>query len=100
MPEQAMSTVNGIWAPSGLVIRIVGVPYSLIMVDGMPMAWVSPLDISELRLDRAPPMVYRISDGGGARKKRKIIGNIIWRNVWVLNIMRINPAVRIGRASR
>jgi len=99
MPEHAMSTANGIVDPSGLVIVIVGFPYSLERVEGTPNAFTIVWLASELMTDRVEPKVYRISVGGGVRKKRKAIGKASWRSVCGLNRIRVNPATKIGNAS-
>ena len=75
IPEQAMSTAKFIGVPSGLIIFIIGLPYSLVSVAGMPTRDTRPLEAWELRKDRVPPTKYKISVGGGAKKKRKSIGN-------------------------
>ena len=74
MPEHAMSTVKGMVDPSGLVMVIVGFPYSPERVDGTPKAFIIVWLASELITDRVEPKAYRISVGGGVRKKRKAIG--------------------------
>ena len=100
MPEHAMSTVKFIVVPSGLVMRISGLPYSLIRVDGIPARFTRLLEICELRVDRMPPKVYRISDGGGTMKKRNAMGNASWCSVCGLNRSNTEPVVKSGRASR
>jgi len=99
MPEHAMSMAKGIVDPSGLVIVIVGFPYSLDSVDGTPNAFTIVWLASELMTERVEPKAYRISAGGGVRKKRNAIGKAAWRRVWGLNSIKVNPATNIGRAS-
>ena len=96
MPEQAMSIVKFIGVPSGLIIDIIGLPYSLVNIAGMPIRDTIPLDAWELRKERVPPTKYRISVGGGAKKNRKSIGNASWRSVFTLNRTRINEATNTG----
>ena len=57
MPEQAMSTMKFSLVPSGLVIRIKGLPYSLVKVEGMPIKLTSALETWALKADRAAPRV-------------------------------------------
>ena len=83
-----------------LVIIIVGLPYSLESIDGTPKAFTIAYEASELMMDSVVPNPVRISEGGGIRKIRKAIGNISCRSVCGLNIMRISPAVNIGKAER
>ena len=99
MPEHAMSMAKGIVDPSGLVIVIVGFPYSLESVDGTPNAFTIVWLASELMTDRVEPKAYRISAGGGVRKKRKAIGKASWRRVWGLNSIKVNPATNMGRVA-
>ena len=39
-----------------------------------------------------------MSDGGGVRSMRKIIGNASCLSVWGLKRMRVSPAANIGKA--
>ena len=99
MPEHAMSMANGIVVPFGLVIVIVGFPYSLESVDGMPNAFIIVWLASELITDKVEPNAYRISAGGGIRKMRNAIGKAACLKVCWLNRIKVNPATRIGNAS-
>ena len=56
MPEHAMSMAKGIVDPSGLVMVIVGFPYSPVRVDGTPNVFMMVWLASELMTDRVEPM--------------------------------------------
>ena len=56
------------------MIAIVGLPYSLVIVEGMPKAFTMVLEASELNTESVEPTAYRISDGGGVRNVRKATG--------------------------
>ena len=93
-------TEKGIVVLLGVVIMIVGLPYSLESVDGTPKAFTMAYEASELMMDSVVPSPLRISEGGGIRKIRKVIGNISCLSVCGLNRMRISPAANIGKADR
>jgi len=78
-----MSTVKGIVVSSGLVRIIVGLPYSPVIVDAMPIVCMIALEASALIVESVVPKLYRSPDGGGIRKARKAIGNMSWRKVQV-----------------
>lgn len=98
MPEQATSTVKGIVEPSGLVTIIVGLPYSLVSMEGMPIKFAMAFEASALTTARVAPIAKSISEGGGVKNIKKAIGKANWRRVCELNSMRIKPAKKIGMA--
>ena len=49
--------------------------------------------------DSVEPKAYRISAGGGVRKKRKAIGKAACRSVWGLNSIKVNPDTNMGRVA-
>ncbi len=57
MPEQAMSTAKDSVAPPGLVICIIGLPYSLVRTDGIPSELMMMWEASELITDSDEPKV-------------------------------------------
>jgi hypothetical protein len=97
-PEHATSIEKGIVVLLGLVIIIVGLAYSLERVDGTPRAFTMKNEASELITDNVEPSHERIGDGGGIRKMRNVIGKISCLSVCGLKMIRINPAVNIGKA--
>ena len=99
MPEQAMSTANGIVVLSGRIMLIVGVPKSLEIHDRAPRKPTIAFAASVLATLSVEPTMLRISDGGGVRNAIKAIGKMSWRRVCGLNIIRTSPAVKKGRVT-
>ena len=54
-PEHAISTEKGISIPLGLVMVIVGFPYWVEIVDGIPKELIRMYETSELKKDKVPP---------------------------------------------
>jgi len=99
MPELAMPTTNDIWEPDGSVIARAGAPYSAIWVTGNPIVLRMLYEISELRVATPAPAIETISVGGGVRSRRNVIGKARTLSVFVLNIIRMSPEVKMGRES-
>ena len=97
IPEQAMSTAKSMVAPLARAIVIMGFPYSVVKVEGIPRALTIVYEVSELKFERVAPNPYMISEGGGIRNSRKATGNASCLSVWGLNKIRISPAINIGR---
>jgi hypothetical protein len=100
IPEQGKSIVKDVDCPVDVVNNIVGAPYAVESVTGIPNGLSSAYEACVLKFASPPPNVYKTSLGIGTRNRRKIMGKISVFKVFMLKSISVMPAMNIGKESK